>query len=93
MSMLHPGDSGEYGEIAKRPLPEGLVLVFVPSLTALLLRAQELNGGALNERQVLAIRNGSKVIVVHREVARAMEEQRGYADIDAADVWQSWLRL
>ena len=44
-------------------------------------------------RQVLAIRNGSKVIVVHREVAWAMEEQRGYADVDAADVWQSWLRL
>jgi len=93
MAMLHPGDSREYGELAKRPLPEGLVLVFVPSLASLLLHAQELNGGALNEREVVAIRNGSKVIVVHREVARAMEEQRGYADVDAADVWQSWLRL
>jgi hypothetical protein len=93
VSVLHPGDSGAYGELAKRFLPEGLTLVFVPSLAALLTRAKQLNNGELNERQVLAIRDASKVVAVHHDVARAMEEQRGYADIDAADAWQSWLRL
>src|SRR5262245_992260 len=46
MSALHVGDSGAYGELVKRPLPEGLSLVFVPSLAALLMRAQQLNDGA-----------------------------------------------
>ena len=93
MSALHPGETGDYSALAKRPLPEGLTLVFVPSLAALLMHAKQLNDGALSERQVLAVRDASKVVVVHEDVARAMEEQRGYADIDAADAWQSWLRL
>ena|SRR5262245_6929996 len=94
MSALHVGDSGAYGELAKRPLPEGLSLVFVPSLAALLMRAQQLNdGAALTEAQVLRIRDGSMVMVVPRDAARAVEEQRGYADIDAADAWHSWLQL
>jgi hypothetical protein len=90
---LQVGESGEYGELAGRPLPKGFLLVFVPSLAALLTRAQQLSGAALTEDQVLRIRNGSKVMVVRHDAARAVEEQRGYADMDAADAWQSWLRL
>jgi hypothetical protein len=93
MPTLKFGDSGAYGELVQRPLPEGLVLVFVPSLAALLAQAQELNGGALTEAQVLRIRDGSKVMVVGPDQVRAVEEARGYIDIDAADAWQSWLRL
>jgi hypothetical protein len=90
MSALHVGDSGAYGELVKRPLPEGLS----PSLAALLMRAQQLNdGAALTEAQVLRIRDGSMVMVVPHAAARAVEEQRGYADIDAADAWHSWLQL
>jgi hypothetical protein len=88
------GETGAYGELVQRPLPEGLSLVFIPSLAALLTQAQDLNGGAeLTERQVLAIRDGSSVMVGHNEVVRSVEEGRGYADIDAADAWRSWLRL
>jgi hypothetical protein len=93
MSALHVGESGKYGELVRRPLPDGLSLVFVPSLAALLTRAQQLNGAALAEDQVVRIRNGSLVMVVSHGDARAMEEQRGYVDIDAADAWHSWLRL
>jgi hypothetical protein len=93
MSALHEGESGEYGAFAKRPLPAGLSLVFVPSLAALLTRAQQLNGAALTENQVLAIRDASTVMVASHDAAKAVEENRGYADIDAADAWQSWLRL
>ena len=93
MSTLKFGDFGAYGELVGRPLPHGLALVFVPSLAALLLQAQELNGAALTEAQVLKIRDGSKVMVVGPDQVRAVEEQRGYVDIDAADAWQSWLRL
>jgi hypothetical protein len=93
ISALHVGESGKYSELIRRPLPEGLSLVFTPSLAALLTRARQLNGAALTEDQVLRIRNGSMAIVVRHDDARAMEEQRGYADIDAADAWRSWLRL
>ena len=93
MSALHVGESGEYGELVKRPLPEGLSLVFIPTLAALLTRAQQLNGAALTEDQVLRIRDRSTVVVVHHGDARAVEERRGYVDIDAADAWHSWLRL
>ena len=90
---LSPGETGPYGELVRRPLPEGLSLVFIPSLVALLMQAQDLNGGAeLTERQVLAIRDGSMVMVGHHEVVRSVEEGRGYADIDAANAWPSWLR-
>ncbi len=51
MSALHEGESGEYGTLARRPLSAGLSLVFVPSLAALLIRAQQINGAALTESQ------------------------------------------
>ena len=87
------GDSGEYREFAHHALPEHLCLVFIPSLAALLERAKELNGAPLTENQVLRIRDGSKVLVVHTHAAEAIEESRGYPDIDAANAWQSWLAM
>jgi hypothetical protein len=93
MAALRAGDSGEYADLAKRPLPPGLVLVFIPSLAALLTRAQQLNGAALSEFHVLRIRNVAKVTVVDHAAARSVEERRGYADIDAADAWRSWQQL
>ena len=44
---LQFGESGAYGELVRRPLPEGLLLVFVPRLAALLTQAQQLNGAEL----------------------------------------------
>ena len=93
MSTLQFGESGAYGELVRRPLPEGLSLVFVPSLAALLSEAQEMNGAALTEDQVLRMRDGSMVMVVGHDQVRAVEEKRGYLDIDAADAWHSWPRL
>jgi hypothetical protein len=90
---LRAGESGQYGELVKRPLPEGFSLVFTPSLAALLTRAQRLSGAALTEVHVLRIRDGATVMVARHDGARAVDERRGYADIDAADAWQSWLRL
>jgi hypothetical protein len=90
---LREGESGEYGQLAQRKLPEHLSLVFVPSLAALLLQAEKLNGAALTEKQVLAIRDRSTVMVVPHGKARAVQERRGYADVDAADAWNSWLKL
>jgi hypothetical protein len=87
MSEFQFGEASAYGDLAKRPLPEGLSLACVPSLAAPMTRAQQLNGDALTEDQVLRIRDASTVMVVGHD------EARGYVDIDAADAWQSCLPL
>ena len=51
------------------------------------------NGAPLTEDEVLQIRDLMRVMVMASDHARAPEERRGYVDIDAADAWQSWLRL
>jgi hypothetical protein len=93
MSELKRGDVGGYGELVKRPLPDGLELFFIPSLAGMLWRAQKEKGAALTEDEVLQMRDRVAVVVMPHEDARAMEERRGYVDIDGADAWQGWLRL
>ena len=93
MSTPRSGKAGAYAELVKRPLPEGHQLFFIPSLAGMLFRAEQANGAALTEDQVLQNRDQTAVIVMRHEDVRAMEEKRGYVDIDPADVWQSWLRL
>jgi hypothetical protein len=90
---LKSGEAGAYCELVKRPLPEGHVLFFIPSLAGMLFRAQQENGARLTEDEVLQIRDRMGVMVMSHDHARAMEERRGYVDIDPADAWQSWLRL
>jgi len=93
LGLLREGESGEYGKLVQRKLPEHLSLVFVPSLAALLIHAERLNGAALTEAQVLAIRDRSMVMVVPHSKVLSVQERRGYADVDAADAWNSWLKL
>ena len=93
MQALKRGETGAYGELVKRPLPEGLRLFFIPSLAGMLWRTQQENGAALTEDDVLQIRDRWAVLVMTDDDVRAMEERRGYVDIDGADAWQSWLRL
>lgn len=87
------GDCGEYRAFTGCSLPQNLTLVFIPSLATLLMRAQELAGAALTETQVLRIRDAAKVMIVGTDAARAMREERGYADIDPASAWPSWLAI
>ncbi|MBV8699186.1 hypothetical protein [Bradyrhizobium sp.] len=89
MSELKRGEVGGYGELVKRPLPDGLELFFIPSLAGMLWRAQQEKGAALTEDEVLQIRDSWGVMVMTHEHARAMEEKRGYVDIDGADAWQA----
>jgi hypothetical protein len=90
---LKEGDHGAYGELAGRTLPEGLVLVFMPSLVALLARAEQLKGAPLTEEQVIRIRDAAQVVVTLPQPAAAVEERRGYADVAPANVWESWQAL
>src|SRR5262245_32513322 len=93
INPLSVGATGPYAEIAARRLPVGLVLLFVPRLAATVTRAEQLNGSALNREEVLRIRDQAGVLVSDPGPARAVEERRGYADLDPADPWGSWLAL
>lgn len=87
---LREGEHGCYGDLAGRALPDGLVLVFMPSLAALLEKAEQLKGAPLTEEQVIRIRDAALVVATRSQAASAVEEQRGYADVDPANPWVTW---
>jgi hypothetical protein len=90
---LKEGDHGPYGELAIRPLPDGLTLLFMPSLAALLERAEQLKGAPLSEDQVSRVRDAAQAVVTQADVAAAVVAQRGYAEVDPARAWESWQAL
>jgi hypothetical protein len=90
---LQPGEHGTYGDLVDRALPEGLRPLFMPSLAALLGQAEALKGAPLTEPEVLRIRDGAQAVVTHADVALAVEAERGYAEVDPANAWESWQAL
>jgi hypothetical protein len=70
-----------------------LVIVFMPSLGALLLRAEELKGGPLTEDEVYRIRDHAICVTTTPESAAAVEAERGYRDLDPENAWQEWQQL
>lgn len=90
---LKAGDHGRYGELVHRVLPQGMRLLFMPSLAALLDGAEDLKRGPLTEAQVLLIRNEARVVVTPADVALIVEQNRGYTEVDPASPYQSWQTL
>jgi SAM-dependent methyltransferase len=72
------------------PPSDDLVLVFIPALAPLLLRAEQLKGSPLTEAEVLRIRDKATCVSMTREQARKIEEERGYADLDPEEAWAEW---
>ena len=69
---------------------EQLVIVPVPALIALLLRAENEKGTPLTEDEVLSIRDRCACIAMPASVVAAMAEKRGYDDIDPEHAWTHW---
>jgi hypothetical protein len=90
---LTAGDHGKYADLAGRPLPPGLAFQFIPSLAAMLTRAEELKGQPLTRDEVLRLRDNCPALVIDPELATGVEERRGYADLDPADPWPGWQQL
>ena len=86
---LKEGDNGCYSELASRRVDDELVLIFMPTLAALLGHAEQLKGTSLSETEVVRIRDQAIVVATRPDVAHAVARQRGYADIDGADPWRS----
>ena len=72
---------------------EPLVPVPIPALCAILLNAEKTLGRPLTEDEVLAIRDAMPCITMHVLDRAALEEKRGYRDIDPENAWEEWLQL
>jgi uncharacterized protein YegJ (DUF2314 family) len=72
---------------------EQLVPVFMPALGPLLIHAEDLKGEPLSHDEVIRIRDSANCIMVPADVAREMDESRGYRDIDPETCWFDWQHL
>lgn len=68
-----------------------MVLTFVPALIVLLEAGKNMAGRQLTKIEVEEIRDNATVINLPIEVAQAIVNKRGYADIDPDNVWDEWL--
>jgi hypothetical protein len=67
-----------------------VIPVFIPALVVLLHHAERQKGSPLTESEVLAIRDSGVCMMMAVERAIALDEKRGYNDIDPERVWEQW---
>jgi hypothetical protein len=79
IETLKVGDVGSQSVQAAKSNPEKLVLVYIPSLSALLARAVELKGKPLSESEIHRISSQAEVVAMPKEVAESVLQQRGGA--------------
>ena len=72
---------------------ERLLIVAVPSLTAVLLNEEEKKGAPLSQDEVLAIRDSAACIAMPACAAAAVAEGRGYDDIGLETAWEDWCAI
>lgn len=72
---------------------EPLVPVPIPALGALLLNIEKQKGTPLSQAEVLDARDKAVCIMLPLSAKVAMEEKRGYRDIDPENIWEEWLQL
>ena len=70
----------------------GLIIYPIPSLVATLLDRERAKGSPLTEEEVIRIRDNCAAVAVPAEVAREIDESRGYVDIDPENCWEEWQR-
>ena len=72
---------------------QSLIFVFIPTLAALLTRAEELKEKPLIEPEVLAIRDQGTCMAMRESAALDLEDSRGYADLNPENVWEEWCEM
>lgn len=77
VETLKVGDVGSQSVQVAKSNPDKLVLVYIPSLSALLGRATELKGEPLSESEIQRISSRAEVVAMQKEVAEAVLQQRG----------------
>ncbi|MEZ6139350.1 MAG: hypothetical protein R3B84_02155 [Zavarzinella sp.] len=90
---LRHEDTGKYAELSLRANPDGLVLVFSPSLAALLSIAEREKRKPLTKTEVNRIKDSAPAIAVTSEQAAALVEDRGYEDVDPQRAFDNWQEM
>lgn len=86
-------DMGSYPNLASKPNPDNLQIVFSPSLRSILYRATEAKGAPLSKSEVERILAQVPAIAVTKEQAAALADARGYEDIDPTRAYENWAEL
>jgi hypothetical protein len=81
---------GTYSEMAARPNPQGLTITPIPSLASILLATEKKKGTALTQAEVETVRDNAVVMVSPADSVDAVEDRRGYTDINPSRSWQEW---
>ncbi|WP_425105763.1 hypothetical protein [Ancylobacter sp.] len=71
---------------------EYLIIYPIPSLVATLINRERAKGSPLTEEEVIQIRDNCEAVAVPSDVARKIDEARGYLDIDPENCWEEWQR-
>ncbi len=67
-----------------------LMPVPIPALAALLMALEERKQRPLTRLEVIIARDHCHCVMLPLSQKRAMDEARGYADVDPENVWESW---
>ncbi len=70
-----------------------LIPVFIPSLSAVLIAAEDTKGEPLTNDEVLSIRDSAACIMMTPTDVAKLAESRGYDDIDPENCWYEWQML
>ena len=80
--VSNPSEPQPFSMVQKQAAPARHVILFIPSLAALLERAKQLKTRDLNHEEQVQIVLNALAVVVPTDVAEAVEEKRGYRDVD-----------
>jgi hypothetical protein len=73
-------------------LPEDpLIPVPIPALGVMLLHLEKQKGSALTQVEVISARDKAVCMMLPLSKKNALDEKRGYRDIDPENVWAEWL--
>ena len=83
---------GPYVEVSRICVgqSEKLIPVFIPSLAALLNRFERDKGVPLTREEVMRIRDDGVCMMLPQDVARELEDSRGYGDVAPENCWEEW---
>jgi hypothetical protein len=62
----------------------------MPALIAVLIHLEREKGAAMTETELLAARDNAVSMMLPLSQRRALDQSRGYRDIDPDNLWQEW---
>ena len=74
-------------------MEEPLTITPIPPLVVLLLHHEQAKGSPLTQEEVEKIRDNAVCIVLPASKRKAMDDARGYDDIDPEFAWEHWQQV